>query len=156
MSNDMKDVRPEIKSNPKVIEKPSNAPDGRSLSRVINYDNYRRGTVINHEVEGFWFDQDQFENLIDSWASQDDILTILQVSRKELDIFCKAIYEGQNFDQTYRQLLAISRTLMKHAISSLARSGNSTALATASKHFANLQDDNNTKPINITISNDLE
>ena len=151
----MNNVRPTIKSNPKVTEKPSNAPDGRSLSRVINYDNYRTRSVVNHEVEGFWFDQDQFENLIDSWASQDDILTILQVSRKELDIFCKAIY-CQTFDQTYRQLLAISRTLMRNAISGLAKAGNSTALATATKHFAMLQDDNNTKPINITISNDLE
>lgn len=140
---------------PKVVEAPSLAPDGRSLERVINYDNYRKGGVVNHIVEGFWFDQNQFENLIDAWADQDDILTILGVSRQELDIFCKALY-GLSFDATYRQLLAISRTLMRKAIGGLAKSGNATALATATKHYANLHNDDNNKPINITIKNDLD
>lgn len=155
MSEDI-NTKKSKKELPAVHEVTENAsPSGKSIGRVVNYQQYRSGFVCNHTVDGFWFDQDQFENLIDMWAPQEDIIAILDTSREDLDIFCKALY-GQNFDHVYRKLLAISRTLMRNAISGLAKQGNSTALATATKHFAKLDDDNGSKPISIVIKNDLD
>lgn len=159
MSEDIRNELNQKNGLPLIHEVVENAsPSGRSIGRVINYDNYRQGKVCNHTVEGYWFDQDQFENLIDSWASEEDILTILDVTREELDIFCRALYGiDMNFARTYKQLLAISRTLMRHAIGGLAKQGNATALGTATKHFADLKDDNdNNKNVNVTIVNDLK
>ena len=131
------------------------SPNGASIGRVVNYENFVRGNRANHVVEGFWFDQDQFENLIDDWADFEDILIIFQVSESELDTFCNAIYH-QPAREVFARLRAISRTIARKTIDQLAKSGNATAVAIAKNHFAQLKDDDGNKPINITIKNDLD
>lgn len=147
---------PKRKTRPKVsVADTVHTPSGASIGRVVNYENFVRGNRANHVVEGFWFDQDQFENLIDDWADFEDILIIFQVSEPELDIFCDAIYH-QPAREVFARLRAISRTIARKTINQLAKSGNATAVAIAKNHFAQLKDDDANKPISITIKNDLE
>lgn len=121
---------------------------------VIDYDEYRLNAVENRHPDGFWFDMNQFENLIDAWTPKEDILTILQTSPNELDNFCKICY-GENFDRVYEILHAISTMGFRKSVTFLAKSGNSSALILAAKNFAGMQDDNQSSNVNITFKNDL-
>lgn len=121
---------------------------------VIDYDAYRRNQVENKHPEGFWFDMDMFENLIDAWTPKEDVCTILQATHQELDAFCKECY-GYDFDRTYSILKAISMMGMRKSVSTLAKAGNSSALVIAAKNFAELNDGGNDGQINITFKNDL-
>lgn len=137
-----------------VVDSPN--PSGASVGRVTNYDFFTPGRRVNHAVEGFWFDQDTFENLIDDWADFDDIPVILQTPQEQLDIFCRALY-GQNFEKTFIRLRAISKVIARKCLDRLAKSGNSAAIAATKSHFPQLVDqlDNNAN-LNITIKNDLK
>lgn len=144
------------KKSPKVSIVDSPNPSGASIGRVVDYDFFTPGRRVNHAVEGFWFDQDTFENLIDSWADLDDIPLILQSSPQDLDVFCYALY-NDNFPHTYSRLRAISKVIARKELDKLAKSGNSAAIAATKQHFPLLIDalepNNN---ININIKNDLD
>lgn len=128
------------------------------MKPVIDYEAYRKsGQVENKHPDGFWFDMDQFENTIDAWCSKEEVMTILQSSEKELDKFCNICY-GHNFQETYNILIAISRMYMKKSYDTLAKMGNASAINLTAKHFVGLKDDNDNdnKPINVVIKNDLK
>ena len=129
-------------------------PDGSSVGRVTYYDNFLDSNRANHKVEGFWFDQDTFENCVARWADFDDIPIILKTTTEQLDIFCKALY-GQSYRDSFNRMRAISKMKAREITEKLSCMGNSTALAIAKTHFAQLIDDDGSKPINITIKNDL-
>ena len=130
-------------------------PDGSSLGRVIYYDDFLAPNRTNHKVEGFYFDQDTFENIIANWADFEDIPIILKTSVEQLDIFCKVLY-GQSFRDAFNRMRAVSRMRARQVIDKLASNGNATAVAIAKTHYAKLLDDDGSKPINITIRNDLK
>ena len=130
-------------------------PDGSYLGRVIYYDDFLEPNRKNHKVEGFYFDQDTFENIIANWADFEDIPIILKTSVEQLDIFCKVLY-GQSFRDAFNRMRAVSRMRARQVIDKLASNGNATAVAIAKTHYAKLLDDDGSKPINITIRNDLK
>ena len=130
-------------------------PDGSSLGRVIYYDDFLEPNRKNHRVEGFYFDQDTFENLIADWADFEDIPIVLNVSVDELDIFCRALYK-QNYHDIFYRMRTASKIKARQVIEKLACAGNATAVAIAKTHYAQLLDNDGSKPINITIRNDLK
>ena len=130
-------------------------PSGASVERVISYDDILKGNRTNMRVEGFFFDKDTFENLVDSWADFEDIPIILKTSVEQLDIFCKVLY-GQSFRDAFNRMRAVSRMRARQVIDKLASNGNATAVSIAKTHYAKLLDDDGSKPINITIRNDLK
>lgn len=130
-------------------------PAGDSVERVISYDAVLKGTRANMRVEGFYFDKDTFENLVDSWADIDDIPIALDTPEPQLDIFCQVLY-GKNYRDTFVMLRTISKIVARKTIDRLAKAGNATAVAIAKNHYAMLLDNDGNKPINITIKNDLD
>jgi len=141
---------------PKVsVADTTHTPDGSSIGRVIYYDDFLESNRANHKVEGFWFDQDTFENIVARWADFEDIPIILKTTPEQLDIFCKALY-GQNYHDAFWRMRTISKMKAREVIDKLSCAGNATAVAIAKTHFAKLIDDDGNKPINITIKNDLE
>ncbi len=130
-------------------------PSGASVERVISYDDILKGNRTNMRVEGFFFDKDTFENLVDSWADFEDIPIALDTPVEQLDIFCKVLY-GKDYRQTYTMLRTLSKIIARKTIDKLAKAGNATAVAISKNHFAQLIDDDGNKPISITIKNDLD
>lgn len=126
------------------------------MQHIDSYDDFRSGKRSNFKPQGFDFDMDTFENLIDRFVPQDDILTILQVDRHALDKFCSICYNGKNFDTTYRWLSAISKSLRFSTIDALAMNGHSYALSLEAKHFLGLDDKSESTALTITFKNDLE
>jgi hypothetical protein len=146
---------PKKKPLPKAyVADTPHTPSGDSVERVISYDDVLKGSRQNMRVEGFYFDKDTFENLVDSWADVDDIPIALDTPVEQLDIFCKVLY-GKTYRQTYSMLRTISKIVARKCIDRLAKCGNATAVAISKTHFAQLIDDDGSKPINITIKNDL-
>lgn len=147
---------PKRKPAPKVyLADTVHTPDGSSIGRVIAYDNFLDSERANHKVEGFWFDQDTFENLVADWADFEDIPIVLNVSIDDLDIFCKALYR-QDYHDTFYRMRTVSKIKARQVIEKLSCAGNATAVAIAKLHYAQLKDDDGNKPISITIKNDLE
>lgn len=130
-------------------------PDGSSIGRVIYYDDFLESNRANHKVEGFWFDQDTFENIVARWADFEDIPIILKTTPEQLDVFCQVLY-GQSFYDAFWRMRTISKMKAREVIDKLSCAGNATAVAIAKTHFAKLIDDDGNKPINITIKNDLD
>lgn len=108
----------------------------------------------NKHPDGFSFDMDTFENLIDFFTPKENIPTLLRCSIKTLDEFCKICY-GMNFSDTYNYLSGIADMLMRGTFKKLAAMGNTTAVKIVSEHFMNLKE-NKTADVNITIVNDLQ
>ena len=147
---------PKKKPLPKAyVADTPHTPSGDSVERVISYDDVLKGTRQNMRVEGFYFDKDTFENLIDSWADINDIPIALDTPVEQLDIFCKVLYD-KNYQDTYMMLRTISKIVARKCIDRLAKCGNATAVAISKNHFAQLIDDDGEKPISITIKNDLK
>ena len=147
---------PKRKLNPKVyLADTVHTPNGSSVGRVLAYDNLLDSDRANHRVEGFYFDQDTFENLIADWADFEDIPIVLNVSVEELDIFCRALYK-QNYHDIFYRMRTASKIKARQVIEKLACAGNATAVAIAKTHYAQLLDNDGSKPINITIRNDLK
>ena len=109
----------------------------------------------NCVVEGFDFDVDTFENLIDCFTPKENISVILGVSNHDLDNFCNIVY-GMEFTEAYRTLISISDMFMRKAIQNLSVSGNPTALNLASKHMLKWEKDSQTQNVSIKIVNDLD
>lgn len=114
----------------------------------------------NVKVEGYDFDVDTFENLIDNFVPFNNIPLILSASCKrklcisDLDKFCKIVY-GMDYKETYEILSGITDMQMRKVFKGLAASGNATAIAINAKHFMHLDDENKNDAINIRIVNDL-
>lgn len=149
-SNGSKKSTPKVSTTPLFPQSPN-----ISINPVQYYDDFFSRNRVNHFVEGFVFDQDTFENVVASWADFDQIPLILNSSPNDLDVFCKALY-GQNFKDAFNRMRAISIMHARHVLEVHANEGNATALAISRAHFAQLKDDSDSKPISVTIKNDLK
>lgn len=125
------------------------------MQPVYNYADLLKKNRTNCKVDGFNFDVNTFENVIDAFVPEKNVPVILQCDYSTLDRFCEIVY-GMKFKDAYRVLSGISDMFMRQAISSLARNGNNTALNIASKHFMGLTEDGNKEAVSITIINDLD
>lgn len=108
----------------------------------------------NLHPDGFDFDMDTFENLIDFFTPMENIPVILRCDYKTLDNFCKICY-NMPFKDTYIYLSGISDALMRGTFKKLAAMGNTQAVKIVSEHFMNLKE-NKSHDVNITIVNDLK
>lgn len=88
-------------------------------------------------VEGFDFTRNDFEDLIDNFTDEDTILTLLQISRPQLDKFCKEIY-NMNYKETYQVLYQRAQLYYRKAMMLLSKSGNPSAIKVASEYYARL------------------
>ena len=125
------------------------------IQKVESYADLLKNNRSNMKVDGFDFDVNTFENLIDYFVPKDNIHVILQCTDADLDRFCAEVYH-LNFAQTYRVLSGITDAYMRGAIKNLAISGNATALGIAKEHFMNLHDEQQKSAISVKIVNDLE
>lgn len=91
----------------------------------------------NQSVDGFSFDQDTFENLIDYYTPLNDIPVILNVEHVDLDNFCKQLY-GFDFKTTYDILSKRSQFYTRKAFTTLAYGGNAAAIKVASESYMGL------------------
>lgn len=137
----------------------NNMPKGH-LDQVPIYADLLKANRRNCHPEGFDYDADTFENLIDNYTPYDDVPKLLSISCghsvtiSELDAFCKLLY-GMTYKDTYQILIGITDMYMRKVIKNLGASGNATALAITAKHFMKLDDDAKNDAINIRIVNDL-
>lgn len=145
------------KKSPKVsVADTPHSPDGSSVERVPYYDNFMEKHRTNHVVEGFWFDQDTFENTVAKWADPDQIPIILKTPEPDLDIFCKALY-NQNFRDAVNRMNAINVMYARGVLLRLFENGNSSAVSIAKSVFAKFLDsDPNSHSFIINIKNDLD
>lgn len=137
----------------------SNKPAAH-FDEVPVYSNLLSANRKNVKLDGFDYDADTFENLIDNYTPYDDVPKMLSISCghkvtiAELDSFCKLLY-GLDYKETYQTLIGITDMYMRRVIKNLGASGNATALALTAKHFMKLDDDAKNDAINIRIVNDL-
>lgn len=126
-----------------------------ATSDVKKYTEFLDPDRASISVDSCNWSVNQFENLIDSFVPKDMIKVALRTDKAHLDKFCRVVYNGLNFDETYAFLSSISDACLRNAVNTLAQMGNATALNIAAKHFMKLDDDLNKNNINITIVNDL-
>lgn len=124
------------------------------MQEVSNYAEYIKNNRPNIKPDGFNFDVDTFENLVDAWTPIDQFPLLLQSSEQEINDFCLLIYK-MDFKTTYAFLLGVSQMFMRKTFNVLARQGNATALSVAAKSFLKLDQDNS-QNVNVTILNDLD
>ncbi len=125
------------------------------MEKVESYAELLKRNRPNIKVDGFDFDVNTFENLIDYFVPKENIHVILRCTDADLDRFCKEVYR-MNFAQTYQVLSGITDAYMRGAMKNLAISGNATALGIVKEHFMNLKDDAQKSAISVKIVNDLE
>lgn len=125
-----------------------------AFKEVPIYSDLLKANRKNVKLDGFDFDADTFENLIDNFVPFDNVPTILRTTKADLDVFCKALY-GLNYVEAYKVLSGITDMYMRKVMKNLAASGNATAINIAAKHFMKLDDDAKNDAINIRIVNDL-
>lgn len=127
-----------------------------SLDSVKNYAYYIKASRRNYQPEGFHFDVNMFENLIDWWTPKNEIPVILRCSLSDLDRFCFVVYK-MNYDEVYNFLSGITNAFMRKTFKNHANAGHAFSQSLVSKHFMGLSDDNNpNENLNITIVNDLK
>lgn len=124
------------------------------MQPIQDYEEFLKADRQNFKPEGFTFDVNQFENLIDMWTPFDKIPIILKVNCDVLDKFCITVY-NMNYKETYARLSGISEAIMRKAFSNLAKGGNATALSIMAKNIMKLDNDQ-AQNINLTIVNDLK
>ena len=130
--------------------------DKDGLKQITNYAYYTKASRLNYQPEGFDFDVNMFENLIDCWTSEQDMLTILRCDIPTLDAFCEEVYH-MNFRETYRLLSGITDAFMRKTFKNHANAGHAFSQSIVAKHFMGLRDDSTGNDnINITIVNDLQ
>lgn len=125
------------------------------MEKVESYAELLKRNRPNIKVDGFDFDVNTFENLIDYFVPKENIHVILRCTDADLDRFCAEVYK-MDFAQTYRVLSGITDAYMRGAIKNLAVSGNATALGIAKEHFMHLRDEEQKSAISVKIVNDLE
>ena len=127
------------------------------MEHIENYDVFRLGGRKNLKPEGFAFDMDTFENLIDAFTSESDIAVMLNVTAARLDEFCRICYNGCDFETVYRQLKAVSGMFMKKAIKTHAENGNVYAMRLAAENWLGMAEKGSgDASVTITFKNDLE
>lgn len=124
------------------------------MENAFNFKEALKGNRKNFQPEGFDFDVNTFEDLIETWTPIDVIPQILHCDWGCLEAFCRKVY-NMNYKETYNILAGMSDALMRRAMKGLAQSGNQTALNIVAKHFMKLDEDK-TQNVNITILNDLK
>lgn len=125
------------------------------MKQVTNYAEFIKANRENIQPEGFDFDVDMFENLIDWWTPKEEMPVLLRTTRYQLDRFCQIVYK-MDFDTTYTFLSGLTTAIMRKTFSNLAASGNTTALNLTAEHFMKLKSSQNDKAVNIRIVNDLK
>lgn len=130
--------------------------DEISKGHVSSYDAYRLGRRENLQPEGFDFDMDTFEDLVDAFTTEADILVILNQTREQMNRFCRICYNGADFATVYRQLLAISGVFRRKYIDAHAKNGHSFAMGLEAKYWLGMNDEPQEQNLNITIKNDLK
>lgn len=128
----------------------------------VRQERLRKGTMkdpfLNREnksLEGFNFDMDMFENLIDNFTPKEDIPLILGVTKDDLDYFCKKLYNDCNYSETYDILLRRALYYDRLAFNNLAKSGNNAAINVVAKYFMKLDQDNSKKELKIQVVNSI-
>lgn len=125
------------------------------IEKVESYADLLKSNRPNMKVDGFDFDVNTFENIIDAFVPQENVHVILCCTNADLDRFCKEVYK-LTFSQAYMVLSGISDMYMRKAVKNLAVSGNATALSIAKTHFMHLADEEQKGAISVKIVNDLE
>lgn len=109
----------------------------------------------NLKPDGFDFDMETLEDLIDSFIDKKKIPMLLRCEWGTLDEFCKICY-GMDFNSTYAYLSGMADFYMRRAFKNLAASGNATAQNIVSKYIMRLEDENaQDKVVKIQFVNDL-
>lgn len=108
----------------------------------------------NQSLEGFDFDMDMFENLIDNFTPMEDIPLLLNVSKANLDYFCMRLY-GCNFSETYDILSRRALYYDRLAFNNLAKSGNTAAINVVAKYFMKLDEQDKAKALKIEVVNSI-
>ncbi len=121
-----------------------------------SYKDLLKANRKNKKIQGFDFDLDMFENLIDCFTPKDMVPIVLNCSHADLDRFCMMAY-NMNYNETYKVLIGVADIWARRAVRNLAYCGNNTALKIFSEHFMGLKDEEQSKNAapNITIVNDL-
>lgn len=91
----------------------------------------------NETVEGFNFNRNDFEDLIDNFVPFESIPVLLQVSHADLDVWCKAIY-NMDFKTTYDVLFQRANLYYQKAMFMLSKSGNPTAIKVTAEYYVKL------------------
>lgn len=125
------------------------------MKPVTNFQSFFKPGRQNLKPDGFDFDMDTFENLIDFFTPMENFPVILNTSIRSLDEFCKICY-NMPFKETYYYLSGITDFFMRGAFKRLAEMGNATAINTVAEHFMHLSNQQLKDGINITIVNDLK
>lgn len=124
------------------------------MQEIKNYAEFLKASRKNFQPDGFNFDVNEFENLIDCWTPQEKIPTILRCKHVDLDRFCMIVY-NMNFNDTYNILSGISDAIMRKTLKGLAETGSTAAIQIVAKHFMKLKEEEDKKAISITFLNDL-
>lgn len=88
-------------------------------------------------VQGFNFNRNDFEDLIDNFTAPEAIPILLQVSDADLNNFCKAIY-NMDFKTTYDVLYQRAQYYYRKSMMMLSKSGNPSAIKLSAEFFAGL------------------
>lgn len=91
----------------------------------------------NQTVQGFNFNRNDFEDLIDNFTPFEDIPILLGVQHAKLDEFCNEIY-NMNFKVTYDTLVKRAELYYRKAMFSLSKAGNPTAIKVSSEFYVGL------------------
>jgi hypothetical protein len=126
------------------------------IRQVPHYAYYTSARRENWQPEGFDFDVNMFENLIDCWTPMEDFPIILQCDNATLDNFCLVVY-GKRFKDTYNFLLRVTNAMQRKAFKMMSNQGNAFSQSLVSKHFMGLKDEQDSNQnVRITIVNDLQ
>lgn len=88
-------------------------------------------------VEGFNFNRNDFEDLIDNFTPLEDIPLLLGVSHADLDRFCYDIY-NMDFKHTFESLLKRAELYYRKSMMMLSKAGNPSAIKVTSEHYVGL------------------
>lgn len=123
------------------------------MDEVKSYADIIKSTRKNFHPEGFPFDVNTFENVIDAYTPEDQVPVVLNCSLSTLNAFCNIVYK-MPFTQTYRFLSGITDMYMRRSIKGLASSGNTTALNIAREHFLKLNSEQDSHNVSVTFLDD--
>lgn len=124
------------------------------MEEIKSYVEFVKANRENIKPDGFSFDVNAFENLIDCWTPFETIPVLLQTTHADLDRFCKIVY-ALDYRTAYNVLSGITDAFMRKTFKQLAAVGNNTAMNIVSEHFMGLKSDNKVNA-SVTIVNDLK
>ena len=122
---------------------------------VYAYKDLLKSSRQNVKVDGFWFDVDTFENIIDCFTPEKMVPVILRCTGADLDRFCQIVY-GMKYSETYTILSGITDMYMRKSFKAHSNLGNPTAMKVVAEHFMNLKNEDQSGGVNIVFCNDLK